>query len=53
MANEKVNMSKLRRPFQMLTVNMPQRTICEWFHIGRGVLCKFKKLADFKPFPMP
>lgn len=45
MANNNVNMSKLKRSFQMLAVKIPQRTICEQLHMGRGVLNKYINLA--------
>ncbi len=34
MANEIVTMSKLKRAFQMLAVQIPQRQICEQLHMG-------------------
>ena len=46
MSNQNVKMSKLKRAFQMLAVSMPQRTICNEIHIGRGVLAKYKNAAD-------
>lgn len=46
MAQSNVNMSKLKRSFQMLTEKIPQRTICEQLHMGRGVLNRYKTLAD-------
>lgn len=46
MANSNVNMSKLKRSFQMLAAKIPQRSICEQLHMGRGVLSKYKTLAD-------
>lgn len=46
MAQSNVNMSKLKRSFQMLAVKIPQRTICEQLHMGRGVLNRYKTLAD-------
>ena len=46
MANKEISMSKLKRSFQMLAANIPQRTICEQLHMGRGVLNKYKSLAD-------
>ena len=48
MANNNVNMSKLKRAFQMLAANVPQREICEKLHMGRGVLNKYKKAAEEK-----
>ena len=30
----------------MLAVSIPQRTICNEIHIGRGVLAKYKNAAD-------
>lgn len=39
-------MSKLKRSFQMLAAKIPQRTICEQLHMGRGVLNRYKTLAD-------
>ena len=39
-------MSKLKRAFQMLAVQIPQRQICEQLHMGRGVLAKYKNAAD-------
>ena len=46
MANRTLNMVKLKRAFQMLSVSTPQREICAQLHIGRGVLNRYKKLAD-------
>ena len=46
MAQSNVNMSKLKRSFQMLAAKIPQRTICEQLHMGRGVLNRYKTLAD-------
>ena len=46
MAQRNVNMSKLSRSFQMLSAKIPQRTICEQLHMGRGVLNRYKTLAD-------
>lgn len=46
MANQNVTMSKLKRAFQMLAANIPQRTICTKLHMGRGVLAKYKNAAD-------
>ena len=37
-------MNKLKRAFQMLAGNIPQRDICEQLRMGRGVLDKYKKL---------
>lgn len=34
MAQSNVNMSKLKRSFQMLAAKIPQRTICEQLHMG-------------------
>lgn len=48
MANRELEMSKLKKAFQMLAVQTPQRRICEYLHIGRGVLNKYKSLADSK-----
>ena len=45
MAQSNVNMSKLKRSFQMLAAKIPQRTICEQLHMGRGVLNRYKTLA--------
>ena len=42
MAQSNVNMSKLKRSFQMLAAKIPQRTICEQLHMGRGVLNRYK-----------
>lgn len=44
MAQSNVNMSKLKRSFQMLAAKIPQRTICEQLHMGRGVLNRYKTL---------
>ena len=33
-------MNKLKRAFQMLAGNIPQRDICEQLRMGRGVLDK-------------
>ena len=30
----------------MLAAKIPQRSICEQLHMGRGVLSKYKTLAD-------
>ena len=30
----------------MLAAKIPQRTICEQLHMGRGVLNRYKTLAD-------
>jgi transposase len=46
MANQNVKMNKLKRAFQMLAGNIPQREICDQLHMGRGVLAKYKKAAD-------
>ena len=46
MAQSNVNMSKFKRSFQMLAAKIPQRTICEQLHMGRGVLNRYKTLAD-------
>lgn len=46
MAQSNVNMSKLKRSFQMLAAKIPQRTICEQLHMGRGVLNRYKTLVD-------
>ena len=46
MAQSNVNRSKLKRSFQMLAAKIPQRTICEQLHMGRGVLNRYKTLAD-------
>ena len=46
MANPNLTMSKLKRAFQSLAANVPQRTICEQLHMGRGVLSKYKQAAD-------
>ena len=46
MAQSNVNMSKLKRSFQMLAAKISQRTICEQLHMGRGVLNRYKTLAD-------
>lgn len=46
MAQSNVNMSKLKRSFQMLAAKIPQRTICEQLHMIRGVLNRYKTLAD-------
>ena len=46
MTQSNVNMSKLKRSFQMLAAIIPQRTICEQLHMGRGVLNRYKTLAD-------
>lgn len=46
MAQSNVNMSKLKRSFQMLAAKIPQRTLCEQLHMGRGVLNRYKTLAD-------
>mgnify|MGYP003487784494 FL=1 len=46
MANPNLTMPKLKRAFQLLAANVPQRTICEQLHMGRGVLSKYKKAAD-------
>ena len=46
MANPNLVMPKLKRAFQLLAANVPQRTICEQLHMGRGVLSKYKKAAD-------
>ncbi|MGO5105553.1 hypothetical protein ACTQ3Y_07310 [Segatella copri] len=46
MAQSNVNMSKLKRSSQMLAAKIPQRTICEQLHMGRGVLNRYKTLAD-------
>ena len=46
MANRTLNMVKLKRAFQMLSASTPQREICAQLHIGRGVLNRYKKLAD-------
>ena len=40
MANPNLVMPKLKRAFQLLAANVPQRTICEQLHMGRGVLSK-------------
>lgn len=48
MANRNVKMSKLKRAFQMLASNTPQRDICTQLHMGRGVLARYKKAADEK-----
>lgn len=42
MAQSNVNMSKLKRSFQMLAAKIPQRTICEQLHMGRGVQNRYK-----------
>lgn len=46
MANPNLTMPKLKRAFQLLAANVPQRTICEQLHMGRGVLSKYKQAAD-------
>lgn len=46
MSNRTINMSKLKRAFQMLSTSTPQREICEKLRMGRGVLNNYKKLAD-------
>ena len=46
MANRTLNMVKLKRAFQMLSASTPQREICTQLHIDRGVLNRYKKLAD-------
>ena len=46
MANRILNKVKLKRAFQMLAASTPQREICAQLHIGRGVLNRYKKLAD-------
>lgn len=46
MANQNVTMSKLKKAFQLLAANVPQRQICEQIRMGRGVLAKYKKAAD-------
>ena len=46
MANQIVSMTKLKRAFQRLAKNVPQREICKDLHIGRGVLNRYKKAAD-------
>ena len=46
MANKIIQMSKLKRAFQMLAANIPQREICGQLHMGRGVLARYKKTAD-------
>ena len=46
MAQSNVNMTKLKRSFQMQAAKIPQRTICEQLHMGRGVLNRYKTLAD-------
>lgn len=38
MATPNLTMPKLKRAFQLLAANVPQRTICEQLHMGRGVL---------------
>ncbi len=48
MANRTIKMSKLKRAFQILGANRPQREICEALHMGRGVLAGYKKQADSK-----
>lgn len=50
MAQSNVNMSKLKRSFQMLAAKIPQRTICEQLHMGRGVLNRYKTLRGFPRF---
>ena len=35
MANRNVTMNKLKRAFQMLAGNIPQRDICEQLRMGR------------------
>ena len=42
MAQSNVNMSKLKRLFQMLAAKIPQRTIWEQLHMGRGILNRYK-----------
>ncbi|MDY6436206.1 MAG: IS21 family transposase [Bacteroidales bacterium] len=39
-------MTKLKRAFQMLASEVPQRKICMELHMGRGVLNKYKSAAD-------
>ena len=46
MANPNLTMPKLKRAFQLLEANVPQLTICEQLHMGRGVLSKYKQAAD-------
>lgn len=46
MANPNLTISKLKRAFQLLAANVPQRTICEQLHMGRGVLSKYKQTVD-------
>ena len=46
MANPNLTMPKLKRAFQLLATNVPQRTICEQLHMGRGVLSKYKQTVD-------
>ena len=46
MANPNLTMPKLKRTFRLLAANVPQRTICEQLHMGRGVLSKYKQAAD-------
>ena len=46
MANPNLTMPKLKRAFQLLAANVPQRTICEQLHMGSGVLSKYKQAAD-------
>lgn len=46
MANPNLTISKLKRAFQLLAANVPQRTICEQLHMGRGVLSKYKQATD-------
>ena len=46
MANPNLTMPKLKRAFQLLAANVPQRTICEQLHMGRGILSKYKQAAD-------
>lgn len=48
MANQNVSMNKLKRAFQMLAADYPQREICKQLKMGRGVLAKYKKAADEK-----
>ena len=42
MAQSNVNMSKLKRSCQMLAAKIPQRTICEQLHMGRGVQNRYE-----------
>lgn len=46
MTNSNVSMSKVKRSFLMHAAKIPQRSICEQLHMGRGVLNKYKSLAD-------